>query len=230
MRRLVWLLWAIALAAAGCETRPPNEEAGELGHVVPVASGVRSDTGGRARRPMPPALPLDTEMAGPWMQLQRAWLGHDAALLNQLIDPTLGLWVVGENDAGVVITRVVTGTAFRQVFARLPLQSTERALPPCSELLAVARLPEIDCGNRVNGRSGFEQDGCFTGPPTEFRALDLWARARLKGATPAQGRAAQARVARTVLLTSSGFRFHFARTPAGRWCLVFIDLRAPCIS
>ena len=91
-------------------------------------------------------------------------------------------------------------------------------------------LTGLDCGNRVNGRSGFERDGCFAGPPTDFRALNLWARARLKGGTLPQGRAAQGRVTRTVLHTQSGYRFHFAKSPGGRWYLLFIDLRPPCIS
>ncbi|MBF9238040.1 hypothetical protein I2I05_11605 [Hymenobacter sp. BT683] len=227
-----WLPWVLAVSLAGCETRRPVEEAGQPSRQVPVVSQLPTDTSGRARRPLPPALPLDTEAAEPWTRLQTALRRHDTAQLNQLIDPALGLWVVEDGATGLVITRVAAGAAFRQAYARVPLQSVERQLQPCSALLAVPQFPDIDCGERRNGRSGYERDGCFGGPATDFKALDLWSRTRLKDGTLAQGQAAQARVGRTVLHTRSGFRFHFAKRPgnAGRWYLVFVDLRTPCIS
>jgi hypothetical protein len=232
MRTLLCLPWVVALLLAGCENRRPGAEASEPSRAVPVAPKLPADTSSRVRRPLPPALPLDTEMAETWTRLQSALRRHDAAQLNQLIDPALGLWVVEESDAGVVITRVAAGAAFRRAYARVPLQRIERQLQLCSALLAVTQFPEVDCGDRINGRSGFESDGCFSGPAADFQTMDLWARARLKGGTVAQGRAAQGRVARTVLHTRGGFRFHFAKAPgaAGRWYLVFIDLRSPCIS
>lgn len=230
MRTPFWLPWAMALSLAGCETRQPREEVEAPSRAVPVATPLRTDTSSRTRRPLPPVLPLDTEVAATWTRLQNALRRHDAAQLNQLIDPALGLWVMAEGDVGVVITRVAAGAAFRQAYARVSLQSIEQQLGHCSTLLAVAQFPEIDCGDRVNGRSGFERDGCFAGPAADFQAMDIWAHARLKGGTAAQGRAAQERVARTVLHTRSGFRLHFAKGPGGRWYLVFVDLRKPCIS
>ena len=232
MRTLLWLPWVVALLLAGCESRRPGAEASESSRAVPVAPRLPADTSSRVRHPLPPALPLDTEMAETWTRLRSALRRHDAATLNQFIDPALGLWVVEEGDAGVVITRVAAGAAFRRACTRVPFQRIEQQLQICSGLLAVAQFPEIDCGDRVNGRSGFESDGCFSGPAADFQTMDLRARTRLKGGTVAQGRAAQRRVARTVLHTRSGFRFHFAKAPGtgGHWYLVFVDLRSPCIS
>ena len=232
MRTLPWLPWVVALLLGGCENPRPGAVASEPSRAVPIAPRLPADSSSRVRHPLPPALPLDTEMAETWTRLRSALRRHDAALLNQLIDPALGLWVVEEGDAGVVITRVAPGAAFRPAYARVPSQSINRQIQLCSALLAVTQLPEIDCGDRVNGRSGFENDGCFSGPAADFHTMDLWARAQLKGGTAAEGRAAQRRVARTVLHTRSGFRFHFAKAPGtgGHWYLVFVDLRSPCIS
>ena len=230
MQTKCWIPWLLVLALAGCETRRPREETGEPSRKVPVASTLPKDTSGRARLPLPPALPLDREIGPAWTRLQNAFRRHNAAQLNQLLDPALGLWVMEDGDAGITITRVAAGAAFRRAYASMPLQDIERQLPFCAALLAVPQLPDVDCGDRVNGRSGFERDGCFAGPATDFQAVDIWRRARLKGGTAAQVRAAQGRVVRTVLHTRSGFRFHFANGPGGRWYLVFIDLRQPCIS
>ncbi|GAB2849282.1 hypothetical protein [Hymenobacter ruber] len=233
MRAQIWLPWVLAaLPWAGCETHRAGEETDAPSRAVPVATPLPPDTSGRARRPLPPALPLDTEVADAWTRLQTALQRHDAAQLNPLIDPALGLWVVADGDTGVVITRVAAGAALRKAIAREPLLRLEHRLSACAALLAVAQFPEIDCGEYGHGRSGFARDGCFAGPAADFQALDMWSRARLVGGTAAQGRAAQARVGRTVLHTRSGWRFHFAQAPGagGRWYLVFVDLRAPCIS
>ncbi|GAB3868328.1 hypothetical protein GCM10028824_12910 [Hymenobacter segetis] len=234
MRTQIWLLWVLAssLVGAGCESPRTGEETDSPSRAVPVATPLPPDTSGRARRPLPPALPLDTEVADAWTRLQTALRQHDAAQLNQLIDPALGLWVVEDGDTGVVITRMAAGAALRKAIAREPLLRLERQLPACTTPLVVAQFPEIDCGDYGHGRSGFARDGCFAGPAADFQAVDIWSRTRLKGGTAAQGRAAQARVGRTVLHTLSGWRFHFVKAPGagGRWHLVFVDLRAPCIS
>ncbi|MDO7852524.1 hypothetical protein [Hymenobacter convexus] len=228
MRSQRWLPWLLALALVGCENRLRQEKTGEPSREVPVASTLPTDTSHQARLPLPPALPLDTEIAPTWRRLRTALRRHDAAQLNQFLDPKLGLWVLEDGDTGLTITRVAAGTAFQRAYARVPVPNLDRQA--CATLLAVTAFPEVDCGDRVSGRSGFARDGCFAGPATDFQALDIWPRARLRGGTAAQGRVAQARVARTVLHTGSGFRFHFAQAPGGRWHLVFVDLRPPCIS
>ncbi|WP_460609580.1 hypothetical protein [Hymenobacter terrigena] len=234
MRAQIWLSWLLvaALFCTGCESPRSGEETDAPSRAVPVATPLPPDTSGRARRPLPPALPLDTEVASAWTRLQSALRRHDAAQLNQLIDPALGLWVVEDGNTGLAITRVAAGAALRKANAREPLLRLEQQLQACTALLAVAQFPEIDCGDYGHGRSGFARDGCFAGPATDFQALDMWPRARLTGGTATQGRAAQAQVQRTVLHTRSGWRFHFAQAPGagGRWYLVFVDLRAPCIS
>ncbi|MCR5887283.1 hypothetical protein LRS06_05710 [Hymenobacter sp. J193] len=97
-------------------------------------------------------------------------------------------------------------------------------LPPT----AVEQFPPFDCGAQDKGRSGFAREGCFVGPGTEFRALQVWPYATVRGGTQAQGQAAQQRVRRTVLQTATSFRFHFGRLADGRWRLLFMDLRVPC--
>lgn len=226
-----WLFALIvALSLANCESRRPQEETGDPSHVPAVAPALPADTSRRSSPPPAVVLPLDPKLGETWARLQRALRQRNAAQLNQFIDPALGLWVIEDGPMGPVITRVAAGAAFRRSYARVPAQRIERYLWLCSTLQAVAQLPEIDCGEHVNGRSGFMQDGCFSAPAADFRVLNLWARARLRGGTSAQGRVAQGRVTRTVLHTPSSFRFHFAQAPGGRWHLVFVDLRPLCIS
>ncbi len=39
-------------------------------------------------------MPADTTVTGAWLLLEGALRGHDAQVLNQLIDPEFGLWIL----------------------------------------------------------------------------------------------------------------------------------------
>ena len=225
---------ALALSLAACNTKNPNgmpdETAGQGTPQVVTDHPPKPDSA--AARTENPVMPADTSVAGAWLLLEGALRGHDAAVLNQLIDPEFGLWVLEQPGAVPLVTRVAEAGAFRRANQNLPLFSLDKQLMTCPQLRVVPQLPEADCGLQTTQNAGFAQPGCFAGPATAFRSLDFWAGATVKGGTAAQGQAAQGRTGRTVLQTRTGFRFHFAKSAGvgGRWRLIFIDLREPCIA
>ena len=225
---------AAALLLAACDTKNPNgmpdETAARSAVRALPATAPKPDSA--AARTENAVLPADTSVAGAWLLLEGALRGHDAAVLNQLIDPEFGLWILEQPGAVPLVTRVAEVGPFRRANQNLPLFSLDKQLMTCPQLRAVPQLPEADCGLQTKQNAGFAQSGCLVGPATAFRALDLWASATVKGGTAAQGKAAQGRAVRSVLQTRTGFRFHFAKSAGagGRWRLIFIDLRAPCIT
>ena len=225
---------ALALLLAACNPPNPNgmpdEQPGKGS--LQSATGTPPKPDSAAARTENPVMPADTSVAGAWLLLEGALRGHDAAVLNQLIDPEFGLWILEQPGAVPLVTRVAEVGAFRRSTQALPLFSLDKQLMSCPQLRSVARLPEADCGLQTKRNAGFAQQGCFAGPATAFRGLDFWPSATVKGGTAAQGKAAQGRTGRTVLQTRTGFRFHFAKSAGvgGRWRLIFIDLREPCMS
>ena len=224
----------LALSIVACETKNPNgmpdEKAAQSAVRALPATAPKPDSA--AVRTENPVMPADTSVAGAWLLLEGALRGHDAAVLNQLIDPEFGLWILEQPGAMPLVTRVAEVGAFRRSNQNLPLFSLDKQLMACPQLRAVPVLPEADCGLQTKQNAGFARQGCFAGPATAFRSLDFWSSATVKGGTAAQGKAAQGRAGRTVLQTRTGFRFHFAKSAGagGRWRLIFIDLREPCIA
>ena len=224
----------LALSVVACETKKPNgmpdEKAGQGTVQVAPATAPKPDSA--AARTENAVMPADTSVAGAWLLLEGALRGHDAEVLNQLIDPEFGLWILEQPGAMPLVTRVAEVDAFRRANQNLSLFSLDKQLMTCPQLRVLQQLPEADCGLQTKQNAGFAQSGCFAGPATAFRTLDLWPSATVKGGTAAQGKAAQGRTVRTVLQTRTGFRFHFAKSAGagGRWRLIFIDLRRPCIA
>ena len=195
----------------------PDEKAAQS--TVQGAAGEPPKPDSAAARTENPVMPADTSVAGAWLLLEGALRGHDAAVLEQ-------------SGAVPLVTRVAEVGAFRRANQDLPLFSLDKQLMNCPQLRVVPQLPEADCGLQTKQNAGFARQGCFAGPATAFRGLDVWPSATVKGGTAAQGKAAQGRTVRTVLQTRTGFRFHFAKSAGvgGRWRLIFIDLREPCIA
>ncbi|GAB3313139.1 hypothetical protein GCM10027511_24200 [Hymenobacter humi] len=171
-----------------------------------------------------PVMPADTSLTGAWLILDGALRGHDAAVLNQLIDREFGLWIVENAGGKPLVTRVAQSENFRDA-RRQPLFNLDKTLMTCAAPKVVAALPVAACPAGT-----FATAGCFDGPATRFRAAGFWQRATIKGGNRNQGTAAQGRAVRSVLQTSTGYQFHFSKTAGagGRWKLVFMDLRGPC--
>ncbi|SFP89053.1 hypothetical protein [Hymenobacter arizonensis] len=223
---------ALALLLAACNTKNPNGMPGETAAPASVqalpATAPKPDSA--AARTENAVMPTDTSVAGAWLLLEGALRGHDAQVLNQLIDPEFGLWILEQPGALPLVTRVVEAGAFRRADQNRLLFSLDKQLMTCPQLQVLKQLPAADCALQTKQNAGFAQQGCFSGPATAFRALDFWPSATVKGATAAQGKAAQGRTVRSVLQTRTGFRFHFAKSAGagGRWRLIFMDLRQPC--
>ena len=234
MRLLSWLPCATALLLVACDTKNPNgmpdQPAGQS--AVQPLPGTAPKPDSAATRTENPVMPADTSVAGAWLLLEGALRGHDAQVLNQLIEPEFGLWILEQPGAVPVVTRVADVQAFRRAGLALSLFSLDKQLMAGAKLQPAAQLPEADCGLQTKQNAGFAHQGCFSGPATAFRSLDFWPHATVQGGTAAQGKAAQGRTVRTVLQTRTGFRFHFAKSAGagGRWKLIFIDLREPCMS
>lgn len=223
---------ALAVLLLSCDTKNPNgmpdQPTGQGPAQVITATPPKPDSS--AARSENPIMPADTSVAGAWRLLEGALRGHDAQVLNQLIDPEFGLWLLEQPGAVPAVTRVAEVGAFRRAYQGLSLFSLDKQLMECEQLRALPKLPEVNCALQTQQNAGFAQSGCFSGPATAFRRLDFWAHASISGGTAAQGQAAQGRIMRTVLQTRTGFRFHFAKSAGagGRWRLIFIDLREPC--
>ena len=223
---------ALIFLLVACDTKNPNgmpdEPTGQGSMKVATDTPPKPDSA--AARTENAVMPADTSVAGAWLLLEGALRGHDAEVLNQLIDPEFGLWILEQPGAVPLVTRVADVGAFHRSYQNLPLFSLEKQLMTCPQLQNLARLPEADCALQTRQNAGFARQGCFAGPATVFRALNFWGSATVQGGTAAQGQAAQGRTVRTVLQTRTGFRFHFAKSAGvgGRWRLIFMDLRVPC--
>ena len=234
MRLLSWLPCATALLLVACDTKNPNgmpdQPAGQSAVQALPATAPKPDSA--APRTENPVMPADTSVAGAWLLLEGALRGHDAQVLNQLIEPEFGLWILEQPGAVPVVTRVADVQAFRRAGPAQSLFSLDKQLMTSAKLQPATQLPEADCGLQTKQNAGFAHQGCFAGPATAFRSLDFWLHATVQGGTAAQGKAAQGRTGRTVLQTRTGFRFHFAKSAGagGRWKLIFIDLREPCMA
>ena len=169
-------------------------------------------------------LPADTSVAGAWLILDGSLRGHDAATLNQLLDPEYGLWVLEQTGAAQLVTRVADVGHFLDQHQQ-PLFALDKQLMAGAAPKAVAALPVPKCPAGT-----FAVAGSFAGPSTSFRALDFWRTAAIKNGTRNQCQAAQGRCVRGVLQTRTGYQFHFSKSAGvgGRWRLVFIDLRGTC--
>ena len=101
------LVAALALSLAACNTKNPNgmpdEKAAQS--TVQVAAGEPPKPDSAAARTENAVMPADTSVAGAWLLLEGALRGHDAAVLNQLIDPEFGLWVLEQPGAMPLVTR-----------------------------------------------------------------------------------------------------------------------------
>lgn len=220
------LLPALALLLAACNAKNPNgmpdQPTGSAPPQVISDHPARPDSA--AARTENAVMPADTSVAGAWLILEGGLRGHDAATLNQLIDPEYGLWVVEAGGATPVVTRVARVDQFRDQHQQL-LFALDKQLMSCAAPQVVAKLPTASCPAGT-----FAAEGCFLAPSTAFRAGNFSQQAALKGATRNQCQAALGRCVRGVLQTRSGYQFHFSKSAGvgGRWKMVFVDLRGPC--
>jgi len=232
MRLLTWLPCTTALLLGACDTKNPNgmpdQPAAQSAVRARPATAPKPDSA--AGRTENAVLPADTSVAGAWLLLEGALRGHDARVLNQLIDPEFGLWILEQPGAVPTVTRVADVRAFRRAASGQSFFSLDKQLMTGAKLQVAKQLPDADCNLQTKQNAGFAHAGCFSGPATAFRRLDFWPQATVTGGTAAQGQAAQGRTVRTVLQTRTGFRFHFSKSAGagGRWKLIFIDLREPC--
>lgn len=234
MRLLYWLPCATTLLLGACDTKNPNgmpdQSAGQSAvQALPITASKPNSAAARTENAV---MPADTSVAGTWLLLEGALRGHDAQVLNQLIDPEFGLWILEQPGAVPTVTRVADVRAFRRAASGQSLFSLDKQLMTGARLQVARQLPSADCGLQTKQNAGFAHLGCFSGPATAFRRLDFWPHATVKGGTAAQGQAAQGRTVCTVLQTKTGFQFHFAKSAGagGRWKLIFIDLREPCMA
>lgn len=222
-----FLLPALALLLAACDdVKNPNGMPDQPTSSAPpqVISDAPPKPDSAAARTENAVMPADTSVTGAWLILDGSLRGHDAATLNQLLDPEYGLWVLEQTGGTPLVTRVADVRRFRDQHQQ-PLFALDKSLMACAAPQAVAKLPTAACP-----ASTFAEEGCFAGPSAPFRALDFWKTAAIKGGNRNQGQAAQGRCVRGVLQTRSGYQFHFSKSAGvgGRWRLVFIDLRGVC--
>ncbi|MGI4744093.1 MAG: hypothetical protein ACRYG7_53770 [Janthinobacterium lividum] len=222
MKRLLPALLLLAACNAKNPNGMPDQPTSSAPPQVITAHPPKPDSA--AAKTENAVMPADTSVTGAWLILDGSLRGHDAATLNQLLDPEYGLWVVEKTGPAPLVTRVADVRQFRDQRGQ-PLFALDKTLMTCAEPRVVAQLPVAACPAGT-----FAEAGCFSGPSAPFRAFDFWKTAAIKGGTRNQCQAAQGRCVRGVLQTRTGYQFHFSKSAGvgGRWRLVFVDLRGGC--
>lgn len=155
-----------------------------------------------------------------------AWPAIHAALRqgrgSGLIEPSLGLVVLDNPGAFIVVTRVA-------VFPQAGRRSSDADMGAC--LLREAPLPEFDCSSE-----SWTEEGCVLTRPHRPRVADLYDAyvryALPPEATPSPAEAVAIRrveslISVTVTDTARPTRWHFGFV-RGRWRLLVMDLVTPC--
>ncbi|ALI98467.1 hypothetical protein [Rufibacter tibetensis] len=149
---------------------------------------------------------------------------QDAEAFNSLIDPAHGLHIIQTPGAVPHFTYLINITTFRRADAsQQPFFSISEEIKTC-DLEEVKTLPTLTC---EGGDNNFNRQGCFVAEASTFRKSEAYKYASLPADAELKAAQTQQLVIKTVLHTSSGFRFHFGQIN-GQWRVLFVDLSVPC--
>jgi hypothetical protein len=144
---------------------------------------------------------------------------HADTLLNKLINPDFGLFVIESNGALPHVTFVKDFSVFKtlQKKAFYDFNSQVLVCDPKEE-----DLPKVDC----NAKDLYSKTGCFTKETNPLKNSKLWEYCSMsKSQADLMARSVQT-ITRTVLITDN-YTYYFSLIKGG-WWLSFIDMRRPC--
>lgn len=156
---------------------------------------------------------------------QTAVFNEDAETFNSFIDPERGLYIIENAGEKIQITLVKDIITYKRPFQQQSFFTIKTRLQTCE--LKEEDLPVLNCGGQHNAIAGYNKEGCFAGPATEFKTSQFYSESNLTAEETKNIEAALSQTQTTVLQTSSSYRFHFGQENS-QWKLFFVDLRTPC--
>ena len=160
-----------------------------------------------------------------FQEFQSAVYNEDAEGLNQFIDQDRGLYMIENPGAMPRMTLVKDIRNFQREFQQRSFFTIKEQLKSCQ--LKEEELPTFNCEGATAGNTGYSKEGCFAADAEEFRQNEIYKYASLPEQEIKNIVASLPIVQKTVVQTSSSYRFHFGFIN-GAWKVLFIDLRIPC--
>ncbi len=160
-----------------------------------------------------------------FLDFQTAVFNEDADGVNQFIDQEHGVYLIENPGAMPKMTNVKDIRKFKREFQGLSFFSIKDRLKTCQ--LREEDLPTFNCDGTTDGNTGYSKAGCFAADAEEFRKNEIYKYASLPEAEMKSIEATLPLVTKTIVQTSSSYRFHFGYLN-NAWKVLFIDLRIPC--
>ncbi|RNI29966.1 hypothetical protein EFA69_10590 [Rufibacter immobilis] len=148
---------------------------------------------------------------------------QDTATFQTYVDPALGLYLIDAPGAVPQFTHVAHINQYRRPVQQKPFFSIRETFRDCA-LQEVTALPKVTCAGDADA---YAQRGCFVADATSFRKSEAYLHANLSSTERDKIARTLPLVTKTVLHTTSGFKFHFGQVN-GQWRILFIDLMVPC--
>ncbi|WP_207435178.1 hypothetical protein [Sabulibacter ruber] len=225
------------LTLAGCQPNSTQEE----GSAEKASTGRRATTRTEEKRQeavlqkdtlnavqeevvRKPAPSSQEEFTAFFDRFERTIQQQDAEAFNQMIDPKQGLYIIESPGAVPQFTHLANISTFKKSGSEQGAFFTIRQKFNQCSLKEVKKLPAVTCEGENNN---FEQQGCFLSDGTAFQKNEAYKYAGLPKEEQTKVAQTQLLVQKTVLHTSSGYKFHFGQVE-GKWRVLFIDLMVPC--
>lgn len=156
---------------------------------------------------------------------QTAVFNEDAEGVNRFIDAQRGVYIIENPGALPKMTVVKDIRNFKREFQGHSFFTIKDRLKTCQ--LKEEPLPTFNCDGTTDGNTGYSKEGCFAADAAEFRKNEIHKYASLPAAEIKNIEATLPLVSKTIVQTSSSYRFHWGYLNHA-WKLLFIDLRIPC--
>ena len=160
-----------------------------------------------------------------FQEFQSAVYNEDAEGVNQFIDQARGLYIIENPGAMPKMTLVKDIRNFQREFQNRSFFTIKEQLQSCQ--LKEEELPTFNCEGATAGNTGYSKEGCFAADAAEFRKNEIYKYASLPEQEIKNIETTLPFVQRTVVQTSSSYRFHWGFIN-NAWKVLFIDLRIPC--
>lgn len=160
-----------------------------------------------------------------FQEFQSAVYNEDPEGVNKFIDPQLGVYIIENPGAMPRMTLVKDIRNFQREFQQRPFFTIKDQFKSCQ--LKEEDLPTFNCDGTTDANTGYSKEGCFAADAAEFRKTEIYKYASLPEQEVKNIKATLPLVQKTVVQTSSSYRFHFGYLN-NSWKVLFIDLRIPC--
>jgi hypothetical protein len=144
---------------------------------------------------------------------------HADSLLNRLIHPELGLYIIESKGTMPKMTHVKDFSEFKTKDGKAFYDFDAQVLV-CD--IKEEEFPKVDC----NAKDLYSKTGCFTKEGNTLKDDKVWEFCNLSKSETDNVQKSLLTVTRTVLLTNN-YAYYFSLIKGG-WWLTFVDMRKPC--